>query len=86
MKLRHLVLAMSLAVPGVALSAQCDPDLMKADAGVAAGPKPTVTAEAFAEAQGFITEARAMLAAGDDIGCVFTVGRALELLDLSEGD
>ena len=86
MKLRHLLLACTLAVPGVAMAAQCDADLEKAGAALADGRKETVTADDFEAARLLVADATALLSAGDDVGCVATVGQALELLGVADSE
>jgi hypothetical protein len=82
MKLSHVMLIAAFAVPGTAMSAQCDPDMAKAEAGLAAPMKDTVSKEDFEKARELVSKGKALLQAGDDVGCVVAVSDALELMAL----
>jgi len=84
MLLRNLALAVALAVPGVAWSAQCDEGLQTASAAIADGPAAGISGENFEQARSLVALATDQLNAGDDLACVQTIDKALELLGIAE--
>ena len=84
MKLRHLMLAAMLAVPGVAWSSQCSDSIAEANTVLANGSSDGVSPESFEEARGLVALATEQLGAGNEDACMETMDKARELLGLSE--
>lgn len=80
MKIRSLLLAVSLALPMAAFAFHCPADMKKIDAALAQGP--SLSAAQLAEVRELRAEGEALHKSGDHAGSVKALGRAMEILGI----